>query len=182
MFNKPSRDGGSPAPQSHNPAPQPAAYTPPPANPAPAPTAARKPPERAASVLGADLVIKGGIEGRGEIQLQGRAWGDVKVERLVVGEAAELEGAVEAASVEVRGRVMGSISARQVRLMPSARVEGDITYEQLSIEMGAQFEGKCIRNKSTASTLPLPAPAQSAPAADDFDIPEAPSEPLAAAQ
>ena len=181
MFNKPSRDGGSPAPQSHNPTPQ-QAYTPPPAAPAPAGAPARKPPERAASVLGADLVIKGGIEGRGEIQLQGRAWGDVKVERLVVGEAAELEGAVEAASVEVRGRVMGSITARQVRLMPSARVEGDITYEQLSIEMGAQFEGKCIRNKSTASALPLPAPTQTAATADEFDIPEAPSEPLAAAQ
>ena len=176
MFNKPSRDGGSPAPQSHNPTPQPA-YTPPPAAPTPAAGAVRKPPERAASVLGADLVIKGGIEGRGEIQLQGRAWGDVKVERLVVGEAAELEGAVEAASVEVRGRVMGSITARQVRLAPSARVEGDITYEQLAIELGAQFEGKCIRNKSTAAAVPLSAPTASAPSsapADEFAIPEAP--------
>ena len=140
----------------------------------------------AASVIAPDLLIKGGIEGRGEIQLQGKAWGDVKVERLMVGEAATLEGSVEAVVVEVRGRVTGSISARQVKLHPSAKVEGDITYEQLSIEMGAQFEGKCIRNKSTASTLPLPAPAQAATpaaaAADDFDIPEAPSEPLAAAQ
>src|SRR3712207_5896432 len=143
MFNKPSKDaGGAPLPPQDATPPQ--AFTPPPAN------QTRKQPERAASVLGADLVIKGGIEGRGEIQLQGRAWGDVKVERLVVGEAAELEGAVEAASVEVRGRVMGSITARQVRLAPSARVEGDITYEQLCIELGAQFEGKCIRTKSTA--------------------------------
>ncbi len=149
MFNKPSRDGGAPAPQSHNPTPQ-QAYTPPPAAPAPAPAAARKPPERAASVLGADLVIKGGIEGRGEIQLQGRAWGDVKVERLMVGEAAQLEGSVEAVVVEVRGKVTGSIAARQVKLHPSAKVEGDITYEQLSIDNGAFFEGRCIRSKGEA--------------------------------
>ena len=111
-----------------------------------------------ASVLGSDLVIKGGIEGRGEIQLQGRAWGDVKVERLVVGDAAELEGSVDAVVVEVRGRVAGSITARQVRLLPTARVEGDITYEQLAIELGAQFEGRCIRNKTAAAPLPLPSP------------------------
>ena len=176
MFNKASKDTAASPPRPPEPAPQPA-FTPPPAN------QTRKAPERAASVLGADLVIKGGIEGRGEIQLQGRAWGDVKVERLVVGEAAELEGAVEAASVEVRGRVNGAITARQVRLMPTARVEGDITYELLHIEQGAQFEGKCIRNKSTAAAVtPGPVSTAATPEADEFDIPEAPAESLAAAQ
>jgi len=104
----------------------------------------------AASVIAPDLLIKGGIEGRGEIQLQGKAWGDVKVERLMVGEAATLEGSVEAVVVEVRGRVTGSISARQVKLHPSAKVEGDITYEQLSIDNGAFFEGRCIKSKGDA--------------------------------
>jgi cytoskeletal protein CcmA (bactofilin family) len=49
--------------------------------------------------------------------------------------------------VEVRGRVTGSIAARQVKLLPSAKVEGDITYEQLSIDNGAHFEGRCIKSK-----------------------------------
>ena len=179
MFNKAAKDPGAGAPRPVEPAPQPT-FSPPPAN------QTRKQPERIASVLGADLVIKGGIEGRGEIQLQGRAWGDVKVDRLVVGEAAELEGAIEAASVEVRGRVIGSITARQVRLMPTARVEGDITYELMQIEQGAQFEGKCIRTKATAAAVVAAPSAAAAPAApsepDEFDIPEAPAESLAAAQ
>jgi cytoskeletal protein CcmA (bactofilin family) len=142
------------------PAPEPQAAAPAP-GPAPAPTAspiaggtafssaapARPAGAAAASVIAPDLLIKGGIEGRGEIQLQGKAWGDVKVERLMVGEAATLEGSVEAIVVEVRGRVTGSISARQVKLHPSAKVEGDITYEQLSIDNGAFFEGRCIRSK-----------------------------------
>jgi cytoskeletal protein CcmA (bactofilin family) len=116
----------------------------------------------AASVIAPDLLIKGGIEGRGEIQLQGKAWGDVKVERLMVGEAATLEGSVEAVVVEVRGRVTGSISARQVKLHPSAKVEGDITYEQLSIDNGAFFEGRCIKSKGdAAAATPGAAPAAS---------------------
>ena len=104
-------------------------------------------------MLGPDLRIRGGIEGRGEIHLQGRAWGDVKVERLLVGEAAELEGSVLANAVEVRGRVLGAIEAHLVRLHPSAVVEGDITYEQLHIEIGAQLEGRCIRAKTSMASL-----------------------------
>jgi cytoskeletal protein CcmA (bactofilin family) len=180
MFNKASKDV-APTP-ARPPEPSPAPQQPPQGFAQPPATQTRKAPERIASVLGADLVIKGGIEGRGEIQLQGRAWGDVKVERLVVGEAAELEGGVEAASVEVRGRVIGSITARQVRLMPTAKVEGDITYELLHIEQGAQFEGKCIRTKPSANTAPVPVAVQSAAEPDEFDIPAAPAESLAAAQ
>ena len=163
MFSKPSKDTSF-APLGPVSEPQPA--------PRPEPQPPRRTtPERTASVIGSDLLIKGGIEGRGEIQLQGRAWGDVKVERLIVGDTAHLEGSIDAAYVEVRGHVVGAITARQVRLFPSARVEGDITYEQLAIEMGAQFEGRCVQNRATNQTLPLPAPT---PQGDDLDIPEAP--------
>jgi len=168
MFKQPARDL---PPQARNEGARSDAPSSPesiaPAAPVQPPPAAFGGPERrrvdqpAASVIASDLLIKGGIEGRGEIQLQGKAWGDVKVERLMVGESAMLEGSVEAVVVEVRGKVTGSITARQVRLLSSARVEGDITYEQLSIENGAHFEGRCIKSK-TESKGPLPAPAPAA--------------------
>jgi cytoskeletal protein CcmA (bactofilin family) len=180
MFNKSIKDTAPPPAGG----PTPGGQAPQPPAPAPAQSAdagqnqaaqqqQRRPNQVTASVLGSDLVIKGGIEGRGEIQLQGRAWGDVKVERLIVGDAAELEGSVDAVMVEVRGRVAGSINARQVRLLPTAKVEGDITYEQLAIELGAQFEGRCIRQKAAAPSLPKPAAAAAAtpastPPADEF--------------
>jgi cytoskeletal protein CcmA (bactofilin family) len=170
MFKQTPKETPPPQPVDFNPgdspapSPEPQAATPPPFAPTPAPippsapaagttafssiAPARPAGSSAASVIAPDLLIKGGIEGRGEIQLQGKAWGDVKVERLMVGEAATLEGSVEAVVVEVRGRVTGSISARQVKLHPSAKVEGDITYEQLSIDNGAFFEGRCIKSKA----------------------------------
>ena len=122
--------------------------------PAPQPRAATTP-----SVLGSDLVIRGGIEGAAEVQLYGRTFGDVAVERLLVGESAELEGAIDAVVVEVRGRVTGPITARQVVLMPSARVEGDITYDVLHIQEGALIEGRCTRAKTrpAAAARPLQA-------------------------
>ena len=151
MFQKPGQEGASAPPSpTRQPAEPPAAS----ATTMPA-TAVAAPPARisgeAASVIGPALAIRGGSEGRGTIHLQGRAWGDVKVENLMVGEAAALEGSVIAAIVEVRGRVTGSIDALNVRLLPSAQVDGDITYETLHIEPGASFEGRCIKTKPVAA-------------------------------
>ena len=112
------------------------------------PTAPR--PAPVSSVLGSDLLIKGGIEGRGSVQLHGRAWGDVKVERLLVTETAELEGSIEAVVVEVRGRVLGPISARYVKLARGCTVQGDVTYESLAIEEGASIEGSCKLSKAAS--------------------------------
>ncbi len=178
MFKQPARD--VPPPPRNDPPPEPVAPPPPPAMTGPpAGQPERRRIEQApASVIASDLLIKGGIEGRGEIQLQGKAWGDVKVERLMVGESAMLEGSVEAVVVEVRGKVTGSITARQVRLLASAKVEGDITYEQLSIDNGAHFEGRCIKSTTKSEgPLPLPAPAaEPAPAT----TPAAEAEPVPA--
>ena len=172
MFTKPGQDP-QPAPPTGGRPPEPQASAPAPASPppassyAPAASTASSANRMAGrgdtpnSVLGPDLAIRGGIEGRGDIHLQGRAWGDVKVEGLLVGEAAELEGSVIANVVEVRGRVTGSITANSVRLLPSARVDGDITYEVLQIEAGATFEGRCIKAKTKAAPR---AEASSAPA------------------
>ena len=140
MLNTGQRDPRAGAPARPEPAPRLVEAE---AAPAPQP---RGPSE--ASVFGSDLVIRGNIEGAGEIQLYGRTFGDVKVERLLVGESAELEGAIDAVVVEVLGRVTGPITARQVVLMPSARVDGDITYDVLQIHAGALVEGQCTRMKA----------------------------------
>lgn len=158
MFSKSNPEPTPPAPPTGpaagGPAPEPRPAASPAIAVAPASAPARLPEPDKPSVLGPDLRIRGGIEGRGEIQLQGRAWGDVRVERLIVAETAELEGSVVAVTVEVRGRVSGGIEAQNVRLLPSARVEGDITYEQLQIEAGAQFEGRCIRGRTEPAVSP----------------------------
>jgi cytoskeletal protein CcmA (bactofilin family) len=60
--------------------------------------------------------------------------------------------------VEVRGRVSGSITAKQVRLYGGAHVEGDITHEQLSIENGAFFQGRSLRLQRPAAPAQITPP------------------------
>lgn len=154
MFNKTSKPAQ----------PKAAPAAPPPLNDVPAPVAAKPTvaapvaptaPLRSASVLASDLTFEGNVTGPGELQVDGSVRGDVRVGRLVVGETGNIEGSVQADQVEVRGRVVGAISGKQVKLSGSAYVDGDISHEQLSIDVGAFFQGRCLQQR----------PGQAAPAA-----------------
>src|SRR5262252_457911 len=118
MFSKPSK-----------PAPRPTAAPPPQARPlaAAGPTPDPIPPRRPASVaslVGKDIVIEGGIHGDGELQVDGVVKGDVRVARLTIGETGRIEGTVSAELVEARGKVIGSITSKQVRLFATAFIDG----------------------------------------------------------
>ena len=110
-----------------------------------------------ASLIGQDVVLRGDLTTSGDIHLDGTIEGDLKTGHLTIGESGCVKGTIEADSVEVRGRVYGTVRARQVRLWATAQVEGDISHSELSIESGAHFEGR--------SQIVAPAPIISSPIA-----------------
>lgn len=159
MFNKtkspapaqpPRADNGSSIP--------PLPDLPTPGGPAAARSASPAPPgARGLSTLSSDLQFEGGITGGGDLQIDGSIKGDVRVGRLIVGETGAVEGNVSADYVEVRGRVVGAISGKQVKLIATAYVDGDITAEQMSIDIGAYFQGRVLQGRREAPA-PTPAP------------------------
>ncbi|WP_297511662.1 polymer-forming cytoskeletal protein [uncultured Caulobacter sp.] len=151
MFSKQAKSG-SKTPTRIEPLPAPTA--------AAAPVeAARRGPPKVASLLSADLTIEGSVIGEGELQIDGVVKGDVRVGRLTVGETGHIEGGVYAEAVEVRGRVVGAITSKQVRLYGTSYVDGDITHEQLAMETGAFFQGRSLKfQRPTAPAQPAPHP------------------------
>jgi cytoskeletal protein CcmA (bactofilin family) len=119
------------------------------------------------SSVGSGLVIDGNVTGAGDLHLDGTVKGDVRVNHLTVGESGSIEGKVEAETIEVRGRIVGSIQGRQVKLQATAYVEGDITHEQLAIDVGAYFQGRCLQRRPEAfqANTGIASPAESAVAA-----------------
>ena len=97
-----------------------------------------------ASLVAEGVRIKGNVATDGDLHLDGAVEGDLTVARLTIGETGLVTGAIKAETIEVRGRVVGTISARQVRLLATARVDGDISHTELSIEAGAHFEGRSL--------------------------------------
>ena len=106
-----------------------------------------------ASLIAEGTTVDGGVSGDCQLQVDGIVHGDVAVTHLSVGEGGKVEGASKAQSVEVRGRVLGSIAAKEVKLLAGCNVEGDISHEQLIIEPGAIFEGRSLRLQRPVAAL-----------------------------
>lgn len=107
--------------------------------------------QKLASLVAADMTLEGNITSGGELQIDGTIKGDVRVERVTIGDGGHVDGGVFAEAVEVRGRVSGSITAKQVRLYGACHVDGDITHEQLAMETGAFFQGRSLRLQRPAT-------------------------------
>lgn len=122
------------------------------------PEAAETAPARkalAASLIAENVTVNGDLASDGDVQLDGVVKGDLRVGRLTIGESGQVEGAIEAEAVDIRGRVTGSIVAQTVRLHASALVSGDITHTQLAIDAGARFEGRSLRFEAPAPAAAL---------------------------
>ncbi|MCR9180585.1 MAG: polymer-forming cytoskeletal protein [Erythrobacteraceae bacterium] len=98
------------------------------------------------SVIGADVVIKGDISATADLHVDGTIEGDIRCASLVQGESSNINGAVTAESARLAGRVAGSITARELVILKSAVIEGDVHYDALTIEQGAQVDGRFAPN------------------------------------
>ena len=97
-----------------------------------------------ASLVAEGVRLKGDLATEGDLHLDGSLEGDLRVGHLTLGESGAVSGTIQADSVEIRGRVTGAITARQVRLWATARVDGDISHAELAVEAGAHFVGRSL--------------------------------------
>lgn len=109
------------------------------------------------SHLGKGSRITGELYFPGTVELPGYIKGRVEASAIVIEEAGEVEGEIHAASVTIQGRFDGKVSGGKVALHANACVTGEITYDSISIESGAQIEAKCTRRAPAEEAAPVPA-------------------------
>jgi cytoskeletal protein CcmA (bactofilin family) len=90
--------------------------------------------------------ITGKISFEGRAQIDGEVNGEINAkDSLTIGESAVVTAQIRAVSLCVAGKVSGDIVATQrIELLPSAKLSGNITAPELSIQDGALFEGHCL--------------------------------------
>ena len=89
---------------------------------------------------------------QGEVQVDGEIDGNISCQMLTIGEGARISGEVTAEVVKVHGELNGKINAPTVTISRTAKVTGDVIHDSLGIEVGAYFEGHCIRRPTVGST------------------------------
>jgi cytoskeletal protein CcmA (bactofilin family) len=91
----------------------------------------------------------GTILAASDIRVDGVLEGNVTTKgKFVVGETGHIKGDIICKTADILGKVNGKITANEfLALKSTANVTGDITMEQILIEVGAKFLGYC--NMST---------------------------------
>ena len=99
----------------------------------------------AINMIGAGTVITGDIQSKGDIRVDGTLKGSVNTSgKVVLGKDGVIEGDVVCADADVSGTIKAKISVTQLlSLKSTAKLNGDIITNKLSIEPGASFTGSC---------------------------------------
>ncbi len=89
--------------------------------------------------------VIGDIECDGDIRVDGKIIGNIIVTgKLIIGEAAEINGEVKANNADVYGKIVGKlIIADLLSINHTGFVEGDLYAGKLQIESSATFNGVC---------------------------------------
>jgi cytoskeletal protein CcmA (bactofilin family) len=117
------------------------------------------------TIIAQGVEISGNLVTTGEVQLDGVLKGDMRCGALTIGEGGVLVGSVISERVVIRGSVQGLVHSKSVVLERTAQVTGDITQETLSVQEGAQLDGRLIRRSDPhLSDLPINGAAESQPA------------------
>ena len=97
------------------------------------------------SFLGSEVTITGNIGGQGNLHIDGRVDGDVNCASLIIGNAGQVNGNITADDAKIAGSVTGTVSAKVLTIEARARIVGDLSYDSVSVETGAQVEGRVKR-------------------------------------
>jgi cytoskeletal protein CcmA (bactofilin family) len=108
--------------------------------------------ERVTSVLGAGIIWRGSLNGKGGVRVEGTFEGEINLNGLlVVGESGRITCEnVQANTVIVAGAIKGNITAEKLEIRSTGHVWGDVTIVAFSTEEGAFLRGNITMEDQVA--------------------------------
>ena len=101
--------------------------------------------------ISADTTVTGDLESDGDISVEGSVEGNITCRTLTLRGEPTITGDVHVEAVHVCGRFTGALRAKKVVVTKAARMTGDIYYETLDLQEGAEFEGSVHCTGDSAS-------------------------------
>tara|TARA_B100000941_G_scaffold245844_1_gene190453 strand:+ start:92 stop:463 length:372 start_codon:yes stop_codon:yes gene_type:complete len=97
------------------------------------------------NIIGEGSTLTGNFNSSGNIRLEGKVKGDItSSSKVACGETSIVDGNVTADNAEIAGKVTGKVNVNDLLILKSsAKIQGDISTNNLVIESGASFNGAC---------------------------------------
>lgn len=107
--------------------------------------------------IGEKLSIKGEIVGEGDLELAGRFEGVINVNgRVFVGDRAEVDADITAATIVVGGRVRGNLSAAgRVEILPQGTLTGNLKGGSFTAADGAVVKGEIVVDRGNRGRVEI---------------------------
>lgn len=100
-----------------------------------------KPANGAPSIISPILKITGNLDSSGDVHIDGEIHGDITSGALTISQGGKSKGTIKSNFVQIHGQHDGDIEAKSIKLTATAKVLGNISYEELTVETGAFIEG-----------------------------------------
>lgn len=113
-----------------------------------------KPQTQIDSLIGAETTIDGNLNFSGGLRIDGHVNGNViaepgKPSTLVLSEHARVIGEVNVTHLVINGIINGPVFVSEyLELQGKAKVNGDVHYSAMEIQLGAIVEGRLVHNNS----------------------------------
>jgi len=113
-----------------------------------------KPQTQIDSLIGAGTTIEGNLNFSGGLRIDGQINGNViaaqgKPSTLVLSEHARVVGEVNVTHLVINGTINGPVFASEyMELQGKAKVNGDVHYTTMEIQLGAIVEGRLVHNNA----------------------------------
>ena len=118
-------------------------------------------------MIGADVTVKGDVATASDLHIDGNIEGDIDCGALVQGASSRIKGVVKAKSARLAGTIEGSVAVAALTIERTARISGDVSYETLAIDAGAQIDGQMTHRGGIAAAPDTPLRLTDASDADD---------------
>ena len=125
------------------------------------------------SVLAADLVVTGIIATEGALEVHGTVEGEVAADVLTIGQGGAIKGKARANRADIRGALSGDLTCTDLMLRASADLQADTTCATLTVETGAQVQGRFKRPDPPKPAASEPKPAMATAGTDKAATPDA---------
>ena len=126
---------------------------------------------RVDTLIGKGTTIDGDLRFSGGLHIEGVVKGNLVADgddaTLILSEHGHIQGEVRVPSMVLNGMIEGDVYAvGKVELFEKARIAGDVYYNLLEMAVGAEVNGKLVRQKPAPAPMNTLPPALSSPEAE----------------
>ncbi len=104
------------------------------------------------TLIGRTTTLEGDVHFTGALKVDGTILGNLVAESsdsvLILDEEGKIEGEIRVPSMIVNGIIKGNVYASEkIDLYPKAQITGDVHYNLLEMEVGAEVNGRMLRQE-----------------------------------